>query len=64
MVHSSLFCLILSLILKLCPGSSYVGSCPPQMSLSCMTTADQNIEFKSTCVQDDIFNKLESDKLK
>lgn len=42
----------------------YAGGHAPPMSLPCMTTTEQNKEFSVPCAQDDILNKLESDKLK
>lgn len=45
-------------------GGQYASSHAPPMSLPCMTTIEQNKECMVPCVQDDILNKLESDKLK
>lgn len=59
-------CLCLVLWFKSYGGGSgqYAGGHAPPMSLPCMTTAEQNKEFHIPCAQDDILNKLDSDKLK
>lgn len=45
-------------------GGQCASSHAPPMSLPCITTSEQNKEFSSPYTQDDILNKIESDKLK